>query len=611
MDPRQHGALDGRRRGARPIEPMRGRRPGLPRRRSATRSPTSSARCPRARALAPAPLAWHGSPVSDMQSFAARGRPTTRTELLAGVDRRAARLRPHAPAVRAARRAERPVELVNPGSVGMPARRRPPRRLRAARRRRRRRAPPRRVRLAERRRTRCASATATRRGSGSWGVGGGLEGWHWTGGGRLASRRWRCIRSASPSRHATSTRWSSTLADDVEFHSPVLFRPFVGREAAARSWRAVIETFEDFRYVDELEGDGDARAHLPRAHRRAPGPRARPPRARRRRADRGLHGDGAPAVGRGRPRRGDGPEGRRRRALAAAHRNSRARRGFEGRTSREEDGRAGGPRMVRRPGPAARTAPTAGLLASGHAQPPLPRGSRHGRAPAGRGARPSEPADAEALDAYSRVVTTVARDLAPSVANLRVSRRVRGGRTAVGGGSAVVITPDGYLLTSAHVVEGAREGAALVRRRPRPALPRPRAPTRSRTSPSCAPTRATSRPARLGDAGELRVGQLVVAIGNPHGYAGSVTAGVVSALGPLAAGRRARRPAAARRERRADRRRAQPGQLRRRARRRPRPRSWGSRPRWPASGSGLAVPVNDATRRIVASLMSDGRVRRA
>src|ERR671935_3215715 len=70
------------------------------------------------------------------------------------------------------------------------------------------------------------------------------------------------------------------------------------------------------------------------------------------------------------------------------------------------------------------------------------------------------PTDDEALDAYSRVVTTVARDLAPSVANLRVTRRLRGGRVAAGGGSAVVITPDGFLLTSAHVVEGSRTGSA-------------------------------------------------------------------------------------------------------------------------------------------------------
>src|SRR5204862_6713633 len=61
--------------------------------------------------------------------------------------------------------------------------------------------------------------------------------------------------------------------------------------------------------------------------------------------------------------------------------------------------------------------------------------------------------DAEALDAYSRVVTAVAERLSPSVANLRVSRRVRGGRMLDGGGSAVVVTPDGFMLTSAHVVE--------------------------------------------------------------------------------------------------------------------------------------------------------------
>jgi S1-C subfamily serine protease len=69
---------------------------------------------------------------------------------------------------------------------------------------------------------------------------------------------------------------------------------------------------------------------------------------------------------------------------------------------------------------------------------------------AGQAGRPS---DGEALDAYSSVITAVARDLAPSVANLRVYRRVRGGRRAAGGGSAFVLAPDGYLVTSAHVVE--------------------------------------------------------------------------------------------------------------------------------------------------------------
>ena len=70
------------------------------------------------------------------------------------------------------------------------------------------------------------------------------------------------------------------------------------------------------------------------------------------------------------------------------------------------------------------------------------------------------PGDAEALDAYSRVVTYVAETLAPSVANLRVSRR--------GAGSGVVITPDGFLLTSAHVVgRGGARVRAVVHRRPR------------------------------------------------------------------------------------------------------------------------------------------------
>src|SRR3954470_1303081 len=69
----------------------------------------------------------------------------------------------------------------------------------------------------------------------------------------------------------------------------------------------------------------------------------------------------------------------------------------------------------------------------------------------------SQSDDREALDAYSRTVTAVAERLAPSVANLRVTRRTRRGAVPAGGGSAVVLTPDGYMLTSAHVV--ARQGS--------------------------------------------------------------------------------------------------------------------------------------------------------
>src|SRR5947199_7168257 len=133
--------------------------------------------------------------------------------------------------------------------------------------------------------------------------------------------------------------------------------------------------------------------------------------------------------------------------------------------------------------------------------------------------------DGPALDAYSRVVTEVARTLAPSVANLRVRQR-----RALGGGSAFVIAPDGYLVTSAHVVEGGATGRASFTdgRDTRFAV------VGADPLSDLAVLRTEDRdlvPARLGDADELRVGQLVVAIGNPHGYAGSVTAGVVSALG--------------------------------------------------------------------------------
>ena len=142
-----------------------------------------------------------------------------------------------------------------------------------------------------------------------------------------------------------------------------------------------------------------------------------------------------------------------------------------------------------------------------------------------------EVGEEEALDAYSRAVVTIAEKLSPSVANLRVLRRVRGGRRAVGGGSGVVITPDGFMLTSAHVVaasdgkveasfvDGREMTAEVVGADPLSDL----AVLRSNTADLASAT--------LGDAETLRVGQLVVAIGNPNGFAGSVTAGVVSALG--------------------------------------------------------------------------------
>jgi serine protease Do len=229
----------------------------------------------------------------------------------------------------------------------------------------------------------------------------------------------------------------------------------------------------------------------------------------------------------------------------------------------------------------------------------------------GQARRPAgdRPTDDEALDAYSRVVTTVARDLAPSVANLRVTRRLRGGRVAMGGGSAVVIAPDGFLLTSAHVVEGAGGGEASF------VDGRAMRFTVAGADPlsDLAVLRADGQdliPAALGDAGALQVGQLVVAIGNPHGYAGSVTAGVVSALGrSLPVGRRGGPQRMVENVVQTDAA-LNPGNsggaLVDGA-----GRVVGINTAVAGVGLGLAVPINEATRRIVAVLMADGRVRRA
>jgi serine protease Do len=199
----------------------------------------------------------------------------------------------------------------------------------------------------------------------------------------------------------------------------------------------------------------------------------------------------------------------------------------------------------------------------------------------------------DVLDAYSRAVTAVAERLSPSVANLRVSRRVRGGRRLAGGGSGVVVTPDGFMLTSAHVVAAAE----VVGSDPLSDL---------------AVLRAAGSdfvPAVLGDAESLRVGQLVVAIGNPHGFAGSVTAGVVSALGrslPVrsrAAGRIVEnviQTDAA----------LNPGNSGG-ALADGRGHVVGINTAVAGVGLGLAVPINETTRKIIGALMSEGRFRRA
>ena len=204
------------------------------------------------------------------------------------------------------------------------------------------------------------------------------------------------------------------------------------------------------------------------------------------------------------------------------------------------------------------------------------------------------------LDAYSTVVTEVARTVLPSVASLSV-RTPRG----EGAGSASVITADGFLLTSAHVVSGATSAEALFA---------------DGTSVSAdvmgrdvlsdlAVLRARAMvpaPVELGDAAHLKVGQLVVALGNPLGLAGSVTAGVVSSLGrslPTSAGRvideviqtdAALNP-------------GNSGGVLADGH----GRMVGVNTAVAGIGLGLAVPINSATREIIAALMSTGRVRRA
>ena len=229
-----------------------------------------------------------------------------------------------------------------------------------------------------------------------------------------------------------------------------------------------------------------------------------------------------------------------------------------------------------------------------------------GEPAAGAGERPS---DSEALDAYSSVITAVARDLAPSVANLRVYRRVRGGRRIAGGGSAFVLAPDGYLVTSAHVVgSSASEGVAsfVDGREMRFEV------VGADALSDLAVLRVEGRdlvPAVLGDAAALRVGQLVVAIGNPYGFSGSVTAGVVSALGrslPVRSGSAQR---------------VVDNVIQTDAALNPgnsggalvdgRGRVVGVNTAVAGVGVGLAVPIDSTTRRIIAALMADGRVRRA
>lgn len=208
--------------------------------------------------------------------------------------------------------------------------------------------------------------------------------------------------------------------------------------------------------------------------------------------------------------------------------------------------------------------------------------------------------DTDALDAYSRTVIDVAEQVLPAVASISV-------RTAMGGGAgcASVITSDGYLLTSAHVVRGARSVEALFSDGTTASADVVGSDPLSDLAVLHARAEVPA-PIELGDAAGLRVGQLVVALGNPLGLAGSVTAGIVSALGrslPTAAGRvvdeviqtdAALNP-------------GNSGGVLADSR----GRMVGVNTAVAGVGLGLAVPINDTTREIIETLRTKGRVRRA
>ena len=215
--------------------------------------------------------------------------------------------------------------------------------------------------------------------------------------------------------------------------------------------------------------------------------------------------------------------------------------------------------------------------------------------------------DDEALDAYSAAVSTAAERLIPSVASLRVTRQV-GGWSGAGAGSAVAIEPVGHLVTSAHVVAGSDRGTAtfvdgaelefeVVGRDPLSDLAVVRT------------NGGSPRPAPLGHAERLRVGQLVVAIGNPLGFAGTVTAGVVSALGRSLATRDGRASRLVENVIQTDAA-LNPGNSGG-ALADSRGRVVGINTAVAGVGLGLAVPIDAATRAILEHLIVHGRVRRA
>ena len=225
----------------------------------------------------------------------------------------------------------------------------------------------------------------------------------------------------------------------------------------------------------------------------------------------------------------------------------------------------------------------------------------------GEGTAGAHADDDAAVDAYSNIVIRVAESVTPHVAAIEMTS-TRRGQVRMGSGSAVVFTGDGYMLTNAHVVAGIQSGRAVFANGKHSDVELVGADPLSDLA-VVRGLRSTPPPAILGNADSLRVGQLVIAVGNPLGLAGSVTAGVVSGLGrsiPVRAGEHRRviedviQTDAA----------LNPGNSGG-ALADTRGRIVGINTAVAGLGLGLAVPINKTTQRIIASLLKDGRVRRA
>lgn len=210
--------------------------------------------------------------------------------------------------------------------------------------------------------------------------------------------------------------------------------------------------------------------------------------------------------------------------------------------------------------------------------------------------------DDELLDAYSRAVTQAVDAVGPAVVRIEADR---------GAGSGVIFTPDGLVLTNSHVANGAARMTATLPdgRSCRADLVGDDPDTDLAVLRVAIPVGASTPWAGLGDSRALRAGQIAIAIGNPFGFHHSVTAGVVSALGrsfPTRAGSASR---------------LVENVIQTDAALNPgnsggalvdgRGRLVGVNTAVAGIGLGLAVPVNDTTRRIIGALMSEGRFRRA